>query len=399
MNVKKIKYDKDSRNSGTFLFCVLFILLFLFVSKPVFAAAGDSINNTATLNYNISGIAGTSTASTRFTEDRLINFTVSKINDGVYDRVVNGMTGAVMAFRILNSGNATQDFLLAAVNTTPNPFSSPADNFDTLSPMRTFVESGATPGYQASQDTAVFVDELAPNATAVVYVVASIPAGLKSGDVAAVALIAQVAEGGAKGIEGAAITHDDNGRISPANPASGYSNGATMVTAGSSVNTANTIGMDTVFNDPAGNKTEDVSSAMVQDVAGNGQHADAGAYRVAPPVLIVKSVKVIDSLGGNKPYPSATLRYQLDVSVAGNTRVDNLVVKDFIPANTSYVGGSLSLNGVAQTDANDVPADYSQAISISTKPVTSIAVDLSQGGTKSVLPGVTNVIIFSVTIN
>ena len=57
------------------------------------------------------------------------------------------------------------------------------------------------------------------------------------------------------------------------------------------------------------------------------------------------------------------------------------------------------MNGVAQTDANDAPVDYSRAIDILLKPVVSIEVDLSQGGTVSVAPGVTNVIIFEVTID
>jgi len=57
------------------------------------------------------------------------------------------------------------------------------------------------------------------------------------------------------------------------------------------------------------------------------------------------------------------------------------------------------LNGIAQTDANDVPVDYSRAIDITSKPVVSIEVDLSLGGTMVVAPSVTNIIIFEVTIN
>jgi hypothetical protein len=57
------------------------------------------------------------------------------------------------------------------------------------------------------------------------------------------------------------------------------------------------------------------------------------------------------------------------------------------------------LNGIVQTDANDVPTDYSRAIDILSKPVVSIEIDLSRGGSVSVAPGETNIIIFEVTID
>ena len=157
--------------------------------------------------------------------------------------------------------------------------------------------------------------------------------------------------------------------------------------------------METVFNDPAGANPEDVSSDLNQDIAGNGQHSDTGAYQVSQIVVLSKSVTVIDTLGGNDPHPGATLRYQLNVSVAGNTPVSNLVINDPVPANTTYTVSSILLNGISQTDANDAPADYSRAIDILSLPVVSVEVDLSQGGTVSVAPGVTNVIIFEVTID
>jgi len=116
-------------------------------------------------------------------------------------------------------------------------------------------------------------------------------------------------------------------------------------------------------------------------------------------VSILKTVTVIDTLGGSDPHPGATLRYQLTVNVSGNTPVDNLIIADAIPANTTYTDGSLQLNGAAQTDTNDAPVDYSRAIDILSKPVVSIEVDLSQGGLVSVAPATTNVIIFEVTID
>ena len=376
---------------------ILFLFVIsLFVSTKIFAAAGDNISNTAVISYGIGGVSTVTNASSSFTEDRRINFVVVESNGGSAVPVITDMTNAVMQFLITNTSNDTLDFLITAANTSPNPFGLPADTFDPLAgTIQTFVESGATPGYQVAQDTAVFVDELVPNVPRVVYVVADLPT-IVNDDVAAMALIAQVAEGGSVGVEGAAIDADDNNRVSPAGV---YSNGATNVAAGSAVNNPDTLGMETVFNEPAGSNPEDISSDLNQDVAGNGQHSDASAYQVTPPVIITKSVVVIDTLGGTDPHPGSTLRYTLNVDVNGTVAVDNLVINDPIPANTTYTVGSMLLNGVVQTDANDDPTDFSRAIDILSLPVVSIEVDLGQNNAVSVAPGVSNVIIFEVTID
>ncbi|PCI08221.1 MAG: hypothetical protein COB77_02820 [Gammaproteobacteria bacterium] len=381
------------------IFTALIFSLLLF-SSNVFSAAGDLISNTATISYDLAGVPTMTNASTTFTEDRRVNFVVAASNGGLTVPVISDMTDAVMQFIITNTGNDTHDFLIAAVNTSPNPFGLPADYFDPLlGTVQTFVESGVTNGYQAVEDTAVFVDELAPGVSSTVYVLADMPTVVID-DVAAVVLIAQVAEGGSPGIEGAFINADDNGRISPDSaPAGDYGNGATNVPAGVSTINADTLGMETVFNDPAGLNIEDLSTALVTDIVGNGQHSDAGAYQVKSPVNIVKSVTVIDTLGGNDPHSGATLRYQLNVTVVGNVAVDDLVIVDAIPANTTYTDDSIILNGVSQTDVIDLATDYSRAIDILSKPVVSIEVDLSEGGVVAIGSGVTNTIIFEVTIN
>jgi uncharacterized repeat protein (TIGR01451 family) len=109
-------------------------------------------------------------------------------------------------------------------------------------------------------------------------------------------------------------------------------------------------------------------------------------------VSVVKSVTVV---GGN-PVPGATLRYSLAVSVAGAVSVDNLLISDSIPANSTYTANSIVLNGVPQTDAADAPgADYSEFNLIST----AVSVDLSQGGTLSIAPPASFTITFEVTID
>jgi uncharacterized repeat protein (TIGR01451 family) len=383
---------------------VLLGLVAVFSSSHVFAVAGDVISNTATVNYiyqgnplvqessptgNILTGVGNGIATT-FVEDRRINFSVVSSDAAAID-VASSQSQAVLSFTVTNNGNASQDFLLTAVNTSPSPFAANTDNFDPAT-MQVFVEQGSNAGYLLAEDTEVFIDELAVGASAVVYVVATIPVA-SIGDAAAVALIAQVAEGGAAG-QGAVISNDDNGNISPAGS---YNNGALNIVTGTVSSTPNTPAMETVFNDPVASNPEDVDSAGAQDIASNGQHSDTGLFLVqtapAPVVTLNKIVTVIDTLGGTDPHAGATLRYQIDVVVGGTSNVNNLVITDPIPVNTSYVVSSLQLNGTLQTEADDAPTDYSEFNG------NDIVVDLSQGGTVSVAPSTPNLITFDVTID
>ena len=86
------------------------------VAGPAYAAgttAGVSITNTATVNYQVSGVAQNSqSASDTFVVDRVINLTVIDL-DGTTTNVVPGQTNAVTTFRLTNISNETLDFALA----------------------------------------------------------------------------------------------------------------------------------------------------------------------------------------------------------------------------------------------------------------------------------------------
>ena len=368
------------------------VVILYFNPAHVHAAAGDTISNTATVDYVYQAVpltvesspvgnsntgVGNGTATT-FIEDRLVNFTVTE-NTGAVVSVAPAQIGAVLSFTVTNNGNVTQDFLLTAVNTSPNPFAGLPDTFDPNAPMRVFVENGTTPGsYQPLEDTAVFIDELAVGASSVVYVVVDIPVAAGATEISAVALVAQVATGGAVG-QGAVINNDHNGNISPAGT---YSNGATNVVAGTITNIADTTGLETVFNEPAGINPEDAdSTGAVTDVIRNGQHSDTGAFEVSgSPVTLNKTVTVIDTLGGTDPHVGAILRYQIEVVIVGAGNVDNLVITDPIPVNTTSVDDSITVGGIVQTDLLDDPGvDFSTRIGGSKG---SIEVDLSENNTR-----------------
>ena len=74
----------------------------------------------------------------------------------------------------------------------------------------------------------------------------------------------------------------------------------------------------------------------------------------------VKSQAVVDQFGGTRPLPGARINYTIVVSATGSGTAANSVFTDNIPANTTYVPGTLRLNSAALSDAADADAgDFS----------------------------------------
>lgn len=322
-------------------------------ASTVYAAANDTISNTATLTFDVGGAptilesseAGNTTTgvgngtSTDFVEDRLINFTVAEVGAAT-STVTASATAQVQTFTVTNNGNAPQDFLLAALqraNGTADPFGGVVDDFAPTS-VSVFVET-ATAGYAALDDTNIFIDELAAGANVTVYIVADIPA-VADGSLAVMTLVAQVAEGGAASGDdsvaanaGAAITNDDNGNTSPAG---NYSNGAAagiIAAGGAATNADVATTMETVFNDPAG----DLDSAAGAGATQNGQHADSDSYTVQAAALTVSKNAVIlwDPVNGStspKAIPGAYMTYTLVVTNNGAASGDLTTLTDTLPA-------------------------------------------------------------------
>ena len=125
----------------------------------------------------------------------------------------------------------------------------------------------------------------------------------------------------------------------------------------------------------------------------NADGSAQGTYEVsAPQVALSKSIiQMLDPYGGNQPYTSAQVTYRILVDVAGSGMAEALVITDIIPANTTYVPGSIRLDGASQSDANDAPADNTDF-----NVTTPNAVTVNLGDT--VAPA-TRTIEFSVTID
>ncbi len=85
-----------------------------------------------------------------------------------------------------------------------------------------------------------------------------------------------------------------------------------------------------------------------------GEAADTGEYLVSDVLVnVVKAQLVSDSFGGNEPVPGATLTYTITVDVASSGTAAASVVRDTIPALTTYVPNSITLNGAAISDLTD----------------------------------------------
>ncbi len=206
-------------------------------TDPGGTAAGQTVSNQATLDYQVGGVSQTQILSdndgnpingnnpTTFLVDRKLDSSVTELSTGYNSATTptvspglaqgGGSTGAVLAYTLTNEGNEIQDFSLTAVATTFDPFAG-TDNFDATN-VNVFVDSNGDGIYDPAVDTATFVDELdyvgnpgANPSSIVVFIVADIPISRVNGDIAAYVLNAQVAEGGAAG-QGADITTDDSG--------------------------------------------------------------------------------------------------------------------------------------------------------------------------------------------
>lgn len=279
-------------------------------------AAGSTITNTVTVNYQVSGVSQTATGgSDTFTVDRKVNLTVAEVGTTT-TQVSPGQTAAVTTFTVTNTSNATLDFALAAAQQTGGAGAhSNTDTFDATN-VKVYVDTNTNGSYDAGTDLEVaYLDELAADASQTVFVVADIPLSLATTDVAAVTLTATGREGGAAASQGAALSE----------------------TSG-----ANTAGMDTVFADVAG----------ATDGARDAAHSAKDDWTVLAAALTISKLSTVisDPVNGTtnpKAIPGATIEYCIVVAnAAGSATASSVAISDPLPATVTYDSGyGIFLNG------------------------------------------------------
>jgi uncharacterized repeat protein (TIGR01451 family) len=332
-------------------------------ATPAYAAgtaAGSTITNTVQVNYQVGGVAQNAvSASDTFTVDRKINLTVAEVGSSTTS-VSPGQLAAVTTFTVTNLSNATLDFALAATQQTGGAGAhSNTDNFD-VSNVKIYVDTNSNGVYDPGTDTQVtYLDELAADGAKTVFVVADIPLGRATNDVAAVTLTATGREGGSAGSQGIALVQ---------------------------TTTANTAGMDTVFADGAG----------ATDAARDASYSAKDDYTVLAAALsATKTSKVIsDPFNGTtnpKMIPGAVVEYCIAVSnAAGSATATSVALTDVLPTATTYQSSfGILLNGTVTSGACN--ADGVAGGSFASGTVS--------GTLASVVAADTRTLVFRVTIN
>ncbi|NOU01229.1 MAG: DUF11 domain-containing protein [Gallionella sp.] len=317
----------------------MWVVLFLVLPQMAWAGgtpSGQVIANRVSVGYVIGNIADSRSSNTiLFAVDKKINLLVTETT-GAPTLVVAGQPAAVTTFHITNLGNDPQGYSLSATQANGNPSINGVAPFDTNNfngaGWVAYVDANNDGIYEPLIDTATSISSLNPDATKTVFIVSDIPSSVTSGQQSVVRLTATTTAVG-----GAALT------------------------ASSSADTL--LIVDTVFADAAG----------PVDIAHDAKHSAYAAYLIND--LTVTLSKTIVSVqpasgpvvlnpasGDTVLRPGSIITYQIVASFAGTGTVNNLVITDPIPANTTYVPQSITVNGIAQTDAADTPTDNTEFI-------------------------------------
>lgn len=310
------------RKEGKFLVGLLLGAWACFAQAAI-TPAGTVISNTATLNYEIDGVAqppvlsdgdpitpGLQPAS--FRVDELIDLNLAW-QDAAPVSVNSPDSNDALTFLLSNIGNGPESFSLTRVNSLAG------DSFDPIngSAGSIYLENGLQPGFQFSGPNAdtlyipgVNNPLLAPGASQLVYINSDMPAALANGNTGLVRLTAAATTPGAAG--------SAPGTILPG---------------------AGTAGVDAVVG------------------TNQAQQSRNGAYLVSGlTVVVAKTVLAPPAL----IQPGSILNYQISVTVSGSGTAANLVINDPMPPELNYTSGSLQVNGAARTDAAD--ADNGQFV-------------------------------------
>lgn len=277
--------------------------------------SGTSINNQATVSFNVGGSPGSTTSNTAtFVVDKKVNLAVAEVG-GAATRVAIGSTDQVTTFTVTNLTNAVQDFRLTPDQQTISIPLLGTDDFN-VNNMRAYVDSNGNGTYDAGVDTATFIDELAPDATVTVFIVANVP-NTQGIHTAIVGLKATVAAGGGSGALGADLV-------------------ATSLLTADSPST-----VEIVFAD---------DSNLLDQLRDGAQWA-FDAYTIdSATITLGKTARVVsDPINGIiNPHaiPGAVIEYCMTISNAGPGNATGVTLADAIPANMTYVSNSLTVGGL-----------------------------------------------------
>lgn len=393
-----MKHLNRARLASTLMVGALLGLGSMAANAATNTPANTSISNTATVNYSVGGTGQTPITSnvSTFVVDAKLVLTVAKV--GTIVNVAPGQGGVVLVYQVTNSGNDTRGVSFSQLQVATgaaDPFGgAKTDTFNTIGPQ-IFVSKTNSQTYVSSTDTATSIPQLAPGVSSYVFVVSNIPADRVNGDLAAIALKAQVMNPGAVATYGTAP-------------------GTASVDQSTQAWTPGTV--QTIFADAGG----------VDDAAFDGYATDRSAYLVASSALsITKTSAVLSDPTNLTPsaghpahaIPGATVQYTITVANASTASANatSIAINDdlsaILPANVTWVANSIKLTpsggaGNASgscADAGTSPPQGTAAPYNSTAVTclynTTGGLHAVQVGGLTLAPSDTMVITFNVTIN
>jgi len=294
------------------------LTLIALTANPALAAgtdAGTPIQNTVQVSFNIGTVPQTvEEATDEFLVDRKVNVTVSEVG-GAATIVTPGSVKQVTTFEVTNLSNDVLDFALTAVQQSGGAAAfGGTDNFSGTN-TKIYLETDGVAGYSSGDTLVTFIDELAADDTATVYVLADIAIDRETDDIATVTLTADSHLAGGAGL------------------------GTELTT--SATNTASVI--DTILADLSGDTDSDYDGAY----SASDDYKVLAALLSATKTSRVVSDPISDVTGGTPmAIPGAVVEYCIAVSnAAGSATGSNIIVTDTLPANLTFVTGSTKVDG------------------------------------------------------
>jgi uncharacterized repeat protein (TIGR01451 family) len=296
------------------------VALLLFGASQAFAGgtdSGETISNSATIDYKIGTVSPPSISSTpaEFVVDYKIDPVVA--NNGGATVVPNG-TGYALTFTVTNNSNTKAAESLQLKLTTEEG----ANTFNMDTPVQIWKDDGDGIFNGADTDiTATPYINLIKDADQVIFIVADAPGTAADGQTDVYHLIATAWDGAGAG--GSALTQTGS----------------------------NTVGLkDIIFVDAAGTATIDA------DAVTDGKHSASGTYTVGTAQLSISKSSAV--IGGTGYYlPTETVEYTITISNAGgaSATATNITVSDSL--NTEITAGTVAFTtGSIKVDAPNLYA-------------------------------------------